>query len=357
MVHQNGLRKKLLNLGIGEDSMEKKKILITGYTSRMCGSTRVRGDYVTFVYLLEDILIDMGYEVERRLVPIGENIFENNFYFAFCGVAPLSSISAHHVPETHRVMEEMKSRHCVFFDDWSACAWGKSVRGTVSNWERYLEYKKFPYPLEIMEDTKISMSTMANTIVEGFNAPVLAPMFTWGDHDLLIENNYKAKLVTIDPSHWMKYPYIKIPNKRERVRQWVMAALSNHTAWANRQRFTFPVKFVGNVRMESGVMLPEDTTIQLFADSFGVLSVGYPSAGSGWWRSRYLNAAWAETPIYSDVRDAEKMGDAYQGNPLDFEREFLTPKYLERIRAQAQWLNSHLESKEQVIAKIKEVLK
>ena len=337
--------------------MNKKKILITGYTSRQSGSKRVKGDYITFAFLLNDILTEMGYEVDYRVIPVGEDIYANNYYFAFCGVAPLSSISAHHVNETHYVIRKMGTRQCVFFDDWSACNWGPSVRSVLKDWNRYVKYKKFPYLPEILEETRESLAFMALTQVENFNSPVLAPMFKWGDHSLLIKNNYCAKLISIDPSHWLKYPTITIPKKTERRKQWIMAALSNHTAWVNRQGFKFPVAFFGNVRMPSGVYLPEDSTIQLFADSFGVLSVGYPSAGSGWWRSRYLNAAWAETPIYSDHRDACTMGESYQGSPQDFEREFYTSRYDKRIAGQAEWLNDNLEQKEEVIAKFEELLK
>src|SRR3974390_3724591 len=106
--------------------MNKKKILITGYTSRQSGSKRVKGDYITFAFLLNDILTEMGYEVDYRVIPVGEDIYANNYYFAFCGVAPLSSISAHHVNETHYVIRKMGTRQCVFFDDWSACNWGPS---------------------------------------------------------------------------------------------------------------------------------------------------------------------------------------------------------------------------------------
>jgi hypothetical protein len=337
--------------------MEMKKILITGYTSRMVGSKRVKGDYVTFVFLLEDILKEMGYWVERRVVPIGENIVGNGYYFAFVGVAPLSSISAHYVCESHRVMDTMSGRHAVFFDDWSACGWGKSVRGALEKWERYLSYKKFPYRPEVLEDTRHHMSVMVKHTMIGFNAPVLAPMFKWGNHEFLMKDNYLARLVSVDPSCWMKYPNITIPPKKNKRKQWVMAALSNHEAWVKRQHLTFPVRFVGNIRMKDGVMLTEDFTIQLFADSFGVLSVGYPSAGSGWWRSRYLNAAWAETPIYSDHRDAITMGAAFYGDANEFESEYLTPKYDQRIADQNEWLNSNLESKEEVKAKLEELMK
>lgn len=331
------------------------RILITGYTTRMFGSDRVQGDYITFSYLLEEILISMGHVVHRRKVKIGEEL-PTIYDFAFCGVAPLSSMTSGRVPETHYVMDQMRGRHAVYADDWSFCGYGDSVKYTLERWGKYLSYKNFPYQSEILEKTRESLEMMMEAS-EGNNAPMLAPMFPWGDHKFLMRGNYSAKLVTVDPSRWLKYPTVEIPSPFEKKRQWVMAALSDHTRWVKKQNFKIPVLYVGNKRMVGTQILNESNTVRLFADSYGVLSTGYPSAGSGWWRTRYLNAAWAESIIYSDPKDASVMGVAFQGEPSRFEDIETERQYLDVVEQQKIWLDQNLSSKEHVKTMIERLIK
>jgi len=98
--------------------------------------------------------------------------------------------------------------------------------------------------------------------------------------------------------------------------------------------------------MENAEVLSETNTIKLFAKSFGVLSVGYPSAGSGWWRTRYLNAAWAESIVYSDPKDAAVMGAAYQGTAKEFEDISSDIEYLQRASDQNVWLQKNISDKD-----------
>lgn len=331
------------------------KILITGYTTRMHGSQRLQGDYITFSFVLEDILKDMGFEVERRRVTLGEDLTWK-YKFAFLGVAPLSSMTSGRVPETHYAMDAMAGKHAVYADDWSFCGFGNSVRYTLERWEKYLEYKNFTFKMEDLEQTRTSLHNMIYTPLAGNNAPMIAPMFPWGDHNFLMRDNYNANLITVDPSAWVKYPSIDIPTFYNKRKEWIMAALSDHTRWINKQRINFPVVYVGNKRMENGLVLTESQTIRYFADSFGVLSCGYPSSGSGWWRTRYLNSAWAESIIYSDPRDAYIMGEPYQGTAQEFEGLDTPEKYEERVVAQREWLESNISKKEEVIETLRKLI-
>jgi hypothetical protein len=328
------------------------KILITGYTTRMYGSNRLRHDYITFTFLLEEILKELGHDVSRKHVEIGEQI-AYVYDYAFCGVAPLSSISAAKVPETHYVMDQLPGRHAIYADDWSFCSYGKSTKYALERWGNYLEYKNFPYGSHTMEATKHSLSHIVTMTIDGNNAPVLAPMFPWGDHEFLMKDNYKARLVTVDPSPWVKYPTVEIPALKDKV--WVMAALSNHSNWVKKQALTFPVRFIGNKAL--GDVLTENETIQLFAKSFGVLSCGYPSSGSGWWRTRFLNASWAESVLYCDPRDAAVMGTPYQISPQVMERAYYYKyDYCHMVDDQKEWLNFNLGKKEQALETIERLI-
>lgn len=332
------------------------KILITGYTTRMHGSQRIQGDYITFSFLLEDMLREMGHEVERRKVTVGEDL-TYKYHFAFCGVAPLSSMTSGQVPQTHYAMEQMEGKHVVYADDWSFCGYGNSVKYALDRWEKYLLYKNFLVDSRMVEKARLHLERMMDAQMMAHNAPVLCPMFKWGDHEFLMRENYLAKLITVDPSAWVKFPDLTVPTFYNKRKQWVMAALSDHSRWVNKQGFQLPIKYVGNKRMGDGFVLTETETIRLFSDSFGILSCGYPSAGSGWWRSRYLNASWAESIIYSDSRDASLMGEAYQGKAEDFEAIDTPEKYEERVSGQREWLNANIASKEEVKQTIIELMR
>jgi len=310
---------------------------------------------MTFAFLLPEILKSMGHDVDVRKVMIGEELY-TKYDFAFCGVCPLSSITAGNVPETHYVMDVMPHRHAIWADDWSFCGFGDSVRYTLNKWDKYLLYKKFKYSPEIIEKTRLSFENMMD-FEEFHNAPVLAPMFQWGDHQFLMRDNYKAKLVSIDPSPWVKYPTIKQYSPDEKIKQWVMAALSDHSRWVNKQGLKLPVLYCGNKRMEGTQVHTEDYTIQLFAKSFGVLSCGYPSAGSGWWRTRYLNAAWAESLVYSDSKDAAVMGKPYQGEASYFENVGTGHEYEVLVGAQNDWLQRNIVPEDTTKRKLERLMK
>lgn len=321
----------------------------------MAGSTKIHSDYMTFAYLLESILKEMGHSVYRKPVLIGEDLWKQ-YDYAFLGVAPLSSLSSTRICETHYAMESMRGRHCVWADDWSFCGFGSSVRYTLDRWNKYIEYKKFPYSEKILDSTLESLNTMIS-VNERNNAPVLAPMFPWGDHSFLMKDNYDANLITVDPSAWLCYHSLDIPKPFERKRQWVMAALSDHSKWIKKQGFKLPVLYVGNKRMVGVEVLNERDTIRLFAQSYGVLSTGYPSAGSGWWRTRYLNCAWAESIMYCDPIDGKTMSLPYQMSPSYYESLDSENAYEMTAQSQSDWLLRHISTKDTTKAILERLMK
>jgi hypothetical protein len=331
------------------------KILITGYTSRQCASPRVVGDYMTFSSILPIILRDMGHEVERRVVKVSETI-SGIYNYVFAGLAPLGSITSAKVAETHYAMDAMPGRHCVFVDDWSFCGFNTSAKSTLKRWDAWVKYKNFPFDTNVIATTKESIERILQFSNPGNNAPVLAPMFPWGDHEWMMRGNYAANLHTIDPSAWVKYPTVDILSCGSRKRQWVNAALSDHSPWIKRQGFKDPILHLGNKRMGDGEFVYENFVVRAFAESTGVISVGYPSAGSGWWRTRNLNAAWAETPLYCDIKDQKTMGLSYQVTAQKFENEICTPLWDDRAKGQVAWLEENISKKEEVMTKLEEIL-
>jgi hypothetical protein len=300
------------------------------------------------------ILREMGHDVDFRKVTVGEEL-PYIYDYAFCGVSPLSSIVSGNVPETHYVMDTMTGRYSIFADDWSFYQYGSSVRRALDQWDKYLKYKKFPYMPNILEATKDSLELLISLCLTA-NAPTLCPLYPWGDHEIPMENNYNSEVVAYDPSPWVKFPPLPPKPLSERRKQWVMAALSDTSRWVNKQNFTLPIEYVGHKKLSNGRVLTQDQTVQLFSESYGVLSCGYPISGSGWWRVRFLDAAWVESLVYADPLDSAVMGEAFQ-HPLN-ELENLTDKeYVEIVNQQSDWLLRNTATKEAVFETFEKLMK
>jgi hypothetical protein len=134
-----------------------------------------------------------------------------------------------------------------------------------------------------------------------------------------------------------------------------MAALSDHSSWVKKQGFKLPVQYIGNKRMGVEV-LSESKTVQRFADSYGVLACGYPSAGSGWWRTRYLNAAWTESLVYCDPIDQRIMGESYRW-PSSMLESLDEKYYLRVVQDQREWLHYSISKKEEVFETLERLMK
>jgi hypothetical protein len=309
------------------------RILITGITARGCGSTRVKYDYVTHVYLLRDALKQLGHDVISREVQFGEPLRE--FDFAFVVVAPTQSLSSYHPVGMAWTLRQMGTKAMMVFDDWSCERLGRDWRSTVERGEAYFRWRH-------LEGAPAGHKQLIHHVLNQATSdrcpwPVLAPMFTWGQHDMVLDLN--AKLYWWDVSPLVSIPEFKKRQPKDRHKRWVSATLQQKDSWLLRLPNKWPILEVGNKRQEQPV-LKEADVIQTYAENWGVLCAPYTRAGSGWWRARYNYAIATKSILYLDPRDHTGLAEVFT-YPLYQIEGFNQKEMVSVAEAQAAWFEEN----------------
>jgi len=328
-------------------------ILLTGFTQRMVNSQKLRYDYLTSVYLLKDALRELGHTVAHRPVTYGEDL--SCFDLALVGIGPPRSFTARHVIGSSWTVRTAK-KVLFYCDDWSIANMGPSLKTTVNSYDKYRKWftENLGQPMD--DEEANSVYFMINDVLyrpPGFR--LLAPMFPWGRHQTLLEDNLPyVKLLPWDPTSMVKeLPFTRVVPENKQKR-WVCATLQNHTDWVDDQHATWPVQWMGN-RRKGEEYRPEEEVVQEYANSWGVLCPRYNRAGSGWWRVRYQWAAMTRSILRCDIKDSCYMGEEYRLPLRSVEmRDLLMLTDLARV--QADWFYGHTDSKQVLLAKLQEAI-
>lgn len=329
------------------------KILLTGFTQRMVNSQKLRYDYLTSVYLLKDALLELGHEVEHRTVQFGENL--HDFDLALVGIGPPRSFTARHIVGSSWAAQS--ARRVLFYcDDWSIANMGTSIRTTVKSFDKYLKWftENLGQPITDVESKSVQ-AMLQDMLYMAPNFPLLAPMFPWGRHKSLLEDNLpEVKLIPWDPTplvHELAFAKVEPEAKKK---QWVCATLQNHDDWVADQHCSWPVRWMGN-RRKGEDYKPENEVVQEYADSWGVLCPRYNRSGSGWWRVRYQWAAMTRSVLRCDRSDSCYMGDPHQ-QPLHSIEARGVGELAALAEAQAEWFYAKTSTKKELFSWLQEVL-
>lgn len=326
------------------------KILLTGFTQRMVNSLKLRYDYLTSVYVFKDALALMGHQVEHRRITPGDDL--SDYDRALIGIGPTKSFTARFVPGSAYVFKKMAGRVTLYCDDWSIEKTGYDFHNTLSRWEKWLKFFETCGPvtgqeLEGHDDRKADVYEMLEEITASPHQALLAPMFPWGDHKLLMKDNLPSRLLAWDPTPLLT------PGQggqaQEKQRRWILATLQKKN---NLPKGQWPVEQVGNKR-EGQAYLPEADILAMYRSSWGVICPPYQRAGSGWWRARYQHAADAGCVLWADARDKAPMGHPYQHSLPDYEK--MSDAELAIIAgAQHKWFYEQTATREQTLAVLRE---
>lgn len=330
------------------------KIILTGFTQRHTNSQRLRYDYLTATYLLRDALVKLGHEVDHRAVTPGEEL--GRYDRAVIGVGPTKSFTTRFVPGSAWVYRMMPGRVLLHADDWSIEKTGYDFRNTLNRWAQWLKFFETCGPvrgqeLEGHEARKADVFEMLGDITSSPDRKLLAPMFTWGQHDLLLKNNLPSRLVAWDPTPLILAQVIAVPLIAERRREWIMATLQKNSKVPRGQ---WPITQVGNKRTGQAY-LPEAEIFKLYQENWGVICPPYSKAGSGWWRYRYQLATDAGAVLWLDPKDRSGMGAAYQSSMSDYERMSNSDLAL-TAAGQHDWFYEHSASLPATLNIIREAL-
>jgi hypothetical protein len=330
------------------------RVLMTGFTTRMVNSQKLKNNYLTCEPLLAKALTELGHEVDHRKVTPGEDL--SQYDVALLGICGIQSRTAAAANGTAWAFENVE-RRLLFCGDWSIEKAGLDFQNALEHWDRYLRFCQSSFNYSAEDGDRIE--AMVTSIMTE-RLPMLAPFFRWGNHEHIVSNTNrrtgkknlpKTSLLTWDPS-----PFCHIPEPEktsDRAPQWIYATLQDHDDWIERAQWSlkWPV-----VRREKENKVQESELLKEYAASWGILAPPYKTAGSGWWRARFNHAAKLGAVLVCDPRDFAVMGMPYRCSAVDVERMSLGER-AGLAQRQRDWFSSNTATREKTLSDLDYALK
>ena len=307
---------------------------MTGMSARSVGSTKIRYDFFNVPNLLKQVLEELGHEVDMRTVAVDESDTLEQYDRVVGQLNWASSLSSMHAHEAGLAMARAGDRLRVYVDDWRAQTLADDIDYHIHRdrgWERHTtKFRPTEYARLTMSQRAVARNAYRRLLFgyEGASVPMLVPFFNWGDHDKFF-GAAKAGL-NIVRHDWDPSPFVHIPPQtdlRDQKFQWVLASLQNHDRWVGKLGLTWPMIQYGGVKKGGGgiraggpdKVVSEAEVVQAYADSWGVLSPPYSSAGSGYWRVRFNYASQVGAVIYCGPVDGAAIGPSFTNDIEDIE--------------------------------------
>lgn len=301
--------------------MNGSKVLVTGFTGQHTGkSTRLKYDPVA--KLFADTIRHAGYEVDHRPVEPEEDL--RAYDLIFMGVSSLSSITAGNSYGALWAIGEAveKGLPMLFYiDDWKMHGIQGNAVSLLNKPETITkEFFKgrhhYDWAVDNVDLVKKGLEVLANDWVD-----VVMPLYKNGDHDLFKPKMPEGtNIIAIDPTAFYTPYDIEHRAYAEKKDQWVFGILSDQQNWLKKLNLGWELAHRGSKasKAEAGGM-PEPELVQMYADSWGVLSCPYWHAGSGWLRIRHDHAAFTGSILVSQSKELSFISPAYDVTVADVE--------------------------------------
>jgi hypothetical protein len=347
----------------------KKKILITGCNKLQCSRHGWKNQQLAVVPAhdsLYDCLVDMGYEVDQRVVSIGEDLKEYEKVIVFIASprqllaqAFYQGLWAIHVrPDT-----------ILGGDDWQI---GELFKGVASCTDEDSMFKEFSIKQHTWIDKEISKEKLLpfkDAFFDGVakiasgKMKILLPAFAGGD---------LQKIIKYDPSllfSWNPNPYHRNrvpgdrwdtpraemalmessalpeaaddttpPEKKSKVCNFASLVQGKTIKWLKNQKITeWPIEYFGK-KEEGQRRLAEDEMVKVYDQQWCCLMPGYAhtsgNSASGWWRARPLQVADAGSIIIGEFAEMMVLyGDARLAKLKVKDLEKMTVDQLKNVAA------------------------
>ena len=357
------------------------KILVTGNTPQQCGrGTQMK--YGPVIDLFVAALRDAGVEVDHKIIDPETSLAE--YDAVWLGMSPINSMSARYMfgplEMYQRIVDEGKP--CLFWiDDWQTQLLNAAFKSILKDPKRLVRE-----PGATLQDSRYAITwarepANLDRIAKGveylYTRPwpkTIAPFYTWGNH-LEIFNNHpqvnEHNLVAIDPSRYVDWYPIQPAADEDRKYQWVCGILSDQRKWltdlgvrtepmtdhelealesgdaAALAAYRWDLFHTGGKASKAGQRMKEPDLVQVYSESWGVLSPPYWHVGSGWWRNRFVYAAYAGAILAGDPREGWPCSTAY-GYPVEMIERFSNHQLRELADAQKTALGQQMMTKETV---------
>lgn len=357
------------------------KILVTGNTPQQCGrGTQMK--YGPVIDLFVRALRDAGVEVDHRILDPDTSLAE--YDAVWLGMSPINSMSSRYMfgplEMYGRIVDEGKP--CLFWiDDWQTQLLNAAFKSILKDPKRLVRE-----PGAVLQDTRYAidwarepanLDKIAKGVEYLYSKPwpkTIAPFYTWGNHLEIFKKHPQVtadNLIEVDPSRYVDWYPITPREDADREHKWVLGILSNQHKWiedigvrteplteheqaaldlgdaAALESYRWELFHAGGKASKAGQRLREPELVQAYAESWGVLSPPYWHVGSGWWRNRFVYAAYAGAVLAGDPREGWPCSSAY-GYPVDMIERFSNNQLRELADAQKTALGQQMMTKEQV---------
>lgn len=337
--------------------MSKGKILITGFTNQHTGKgTRLKYDPVA--QLFARAIEHAGYTIEHRPTEPEEDL--SQFDLIFMGVSSLSSITAGYSYGALWAIGEARKQNLpmlFFIDDWKMHGIQGNAVGLLAKPEtitkKFFEGRQhYAWAQENVDKVKAGLEVLATDWFD-----VVMPLYKNGDHDLFKPKMPEGtNIIAIDPTDF--YTDYNIPHTlaMDKKDQWVFGILSDQQKWLEKLDLGWELAHRGSKasKAEAGGM-PESELVQMYSDSWGVLSCPYWHAGSGWLRIRHDQAASSGAILVSQSKELSFISPAYDVTVKEVEAMSLSEK-LEVANEQARAWYTNKTSQAEAALRIDEAI-
>lgn len=341
------------------------KILITGMNKAQCTRKfylRQQLKVIPSHYSLYNCLVDMGHEVEQRMVEIGEDLSHYDEVIVFiAGPRQLVATTVF-----NGLWAIAAKPNCILsFDDWQVPDLFKGIAKCI-DWNELtakfiLDVNKKtiedvePFKEKFLNATKLINDKQNRMLVTAFQTGHLNDPENYGPHLLFDKINYpRDRMYVMNPNPYhrnrtwedaghegLEDPTFKpspmqfdVEPRPAKLRQFNFASLvqSKTQKWLKKQGYSGNPKndeqgFIGKVDVPNGPpfegtgetqgwqvdlygskadtqkRLTEDGMVKVITQDWGCLMPAYDHAGSGWWRARPLQCADADSILIGEEKE------------------------------------------------------
>lgn len=291
------------------------KVLISGMMKVQARAPRP-GFFGSGIVALHEALVQLKHTVEWRKLEYNENL--RQYDLLILGLGALGDFSNSFLYQIIRASEY--DNVLFLIDDWRA---NGALRGIRDN-DIFRDFLfkmatgRHVDPAVVKKDRKLLEKLREKMFRQKTN--LIGSFFEFGDRKIILEDTPFEDVHSYDPSSFL-YKYRlqkeKLEQPSSRIKRWIYGSLGDHHRWVKKLGTTWPV--VCHMR-KHGNFLTEPELLREYVKSAAMLAPMYQASGSGWWRPRYIHAAYSRTPMYGDWTESVGFGRGYWEPVQEIER-------------------------------------
>jgi len=339
-------------------------ILFTGSTVKQVdekANSRAKIKRIDDSSIICNSLKKQGHIVTRKLIEINEDI--SKYDLIIVGIGAFGTPNYKYIFNAMHLINRADNV-ILFHEDWKIKETMSSYNLVANDFSRVQRYrnKKWSNGLYIYSNTEDDFSNedihnAVKDIVEG-KYKYIIPAFNWGDKsivsDVLQTDVSNINNVDLTP-YVLDYYNIKQENvdHSKKSIKYMLAALGNKEDYVRKLKLYHDVDYYGTSNKNAIILDDEYSVYKKMQEYWGVIVPKYNSAGSGWFRIRYIYSALNKNVLIMPRQDSNALGlDYYEKIEPWAEKEDL----LEIAEQQSVSILKHLTTIEQFDEKLNKII-